>query len=527
MSVGAHAPQELVAENRLLREELARRPSVEEFERLQAQVAELTEALAKANERIAELLAIAQRKSRSNAATPPAPPQTPPDLGADAREAFENRPIPPELPKRDKKKKGKQRPTGRKSLPEHLPAEEHTVHPECCECCGGTDLETIDEVVEVKLHVVREHQRRRVVHRKTCRCRKCGERTTARSLPAPFERSKVTCDWLAWLIFMKFVLLVPLDRVRRDLASRGVPLAMSFLVSQTERAADLLGPVDGVHWQHLLGGNWMASDATGLKVLVKGLPKAQNGHIEVYRNDATVVFQYEAHKGSEPLVSKLAPFQGVLVTDAEHRHNALYDSGRILEAGCNAHGVRKFEAAAKVQPVLAPEGHRFLSLMYIAEAEAREQGLVGDELRAWRATHIPPLMADLRAWMDAVEPTLLPSDPLAGVIRYYRNHWDALFRFVEHPEIPIDNSISEREFQHIAKLRLNSLFAGSTEGAHRAATLLGITATCRAIGVDPLAYLTWAFERLGTHREVYGLSAAQLTPAAYKAAIGESRGPAP
>src|SRR5690606_15156868 len=127
-------------------------------------------------------------------------------------------------------------------------------------------------------------------------------------------------------------------------------------------------------------------------------------------------------------------------------------------------------------------------------------------------------------------PTLIPSDPLAGVIRYYRNHWDALFRFVDRPEIPIDNSLSEREFQHVAKLRLNSLFAGSTEGAHRAATLLGITATCRAIGVDPLAYLTWAFERLGTHRDVFGMSAAQLTPAAYKAAHGPQdapRGPAP
>jgi len=28
-------------------------------------------------------------------------------------------------------------------------------------------------------------------------------------------------------------------------------------------------------------------------------------------------------------------------------------------------------------------------------------------------------------------------------------------------------------------MRLNALFAGSTEGAHRMATLLGIVATCR------------------------------------------------
>ncbi|MBW2734716.1 MAG: transposase [Deltaproteobacteria bacterium] len=118
-----------------------------------------------------------------------------------------------------------------------------------------------------------------------------------------------------------------------------------------------------------------------------------------------------------------------------------------------------------------------------------------------------------------MEPTLTPSDPLAKTLRYYRNHWDALFRFVDHPEIPIDNSASEREYQQVAKIRLNCLFAGSTEGAHRAAVLLGIVATCRALGVDPLGYLGWAFTRLGTHRDVYALSISEITPAAYAAAV--------
>lgn len=77
------------------------------------------------------------------------------------------------------------------------------------------------------------------------------------------------------------------------------------------------------------------------------------------------------------------------------------------------------------------------------------------------------------------------------------------------------NSRTEREFQYVAKLRLNCLFAGGTEGAHRAAVLLGIVATCRRLKLDVEAYLTWVFVRVGTHRDKYGLSAADLTPAAY------------
>ena len=67
--------------------------------------------------------------------------------------------------------------------------------------------------------------------------------------------------------------------------------------------------------------------------------------------------------------------------------------------------------------------------LYLAEAEAQKRGLTGDKLRRWRKKKVPPLADKLKAWMDAVEPTLVPTDPLAEAIRYYRNHWDALFRF--------------------------------------------------------------------------------------------------
>jgi len=33
-------------------------------------------------------------------------------------------------------------------------------------------------------------------------------------------------------------------------------------------------------------------------------------------------------------------------------------------------------------------------------------------------------------------------------------------------------------------------------------------------------YLTWAFERLGTHRDVFGLRLEDMTPAAFKKTLG-------
>jgi transposase len=98
-------------------------------------------------------------------------------------------------------------------------------------------------------------------------------------------------------------------------------------------------------------------------------------------------------------------------------------------------------------------------------------------------------------WLVAVEATLLPSDPLMVAIRYNRRHREALYRFIDDADVPIDNSPPEREFQNVGKLRLNMLFAGSKEGAHRACVLLGIVGSCRVAGVQVQAYLAWAPRR--------------------------------
>ncbi|MDX2053254.1 MAG: IS66 family transposase [Polyangiaceae bacterium] len=483
---------------------------------LRHQISQLVVALARLNERVSELLAVAQRKQRRPPALSEKPPAPPPTVEDEARRAFDERPKAPEKPPQEKLPKQKSKPTGRKPIPQHLEAEEHELRPNACSACHATDLDVVDELIEEKLHVVKEHQRRRVVRRYTCRCRSCGGRTTLRSLPAPYERSKVTCEWLGWLVYQKFWLLTPLDRIRRDLAQRGVPIAMSTLVTLIERAADLLASIDGLHWKQLLASPWMATDGTGLKVIVPKLPVAHNGYIELYRNSDCAVFQYEADKSGEVVLSKLQAFRGTLTADAEHRFNAVFASGLVLEAGCNAHGRRKFRDAEDTQPVLAKEGGAFIGAMYGEEEKAQKLALIGDALRQHRQRYMRPIVRDFEFWRNAVEPTLLPSEPLAVAIRYYNNHSDALFRFIDDPLVPIDNSPTERDFQNVAKLRLNMLFAGSTEGAHRACVLLGIVATCRAQGVPVQAYLTWAFERLGTHRDLFALPLEAMTPAAFK-----------
>lgn len=126
----------------------------------------------------------------------------------------------------------------------------------------------------------------------------------------------------------------------------------------------------------------MGTDATHLNVIIEGVPGTHNGHIEVYQRDGVAVFQYEHDKAGATLASKLSGFTGTLLADAEHRHNAAFADGSIVEAGCNAHGERKLEAAEQTRPALAAAGRTFIKAAYVEEGRAREQGLTGDELKA-------------------------------------------------------------------------------------------------------------------------------------------------
>ena len=99
--------------------------------------------------------------------------------------------------------------------------------------------------------------------------------------------------------------------------------------------------------------------------------------------------------------------------------------------------------------------------MYAHEARTQELGLVGEALVEHRRRLIRPLADQLKRWCEAVAPTLLPSEPLMVAVRYYQRHSEALFRFIDDANVPIDNSATEREFQNVAKLRRAPLIESS------------------------------------------------------------------
>ena len=87
----------------------------------------------------------------------------------------------------------------------------------------------------------------------------------------------------------------------------------------------------------------------------------------------------------------------------------------------------------------------------------------------------------------------------AKALDYNLRRWEALTRFVDDGQLPVDNNWIENQIRPIALGRANWLFAGSLRAGQRAAAVMSLIQSARMNGHDPYAYLKDVLTRLPTH----------------------------
>jgi transposase len=436
---------------------------------------------------------------------------------------------------------------GRGPRPE-LDEDVQTLRPDACDGCGGDDVFVQETRTSLELHYVRAHLRWRKTLREILGCKDCDVVTTPPQPPMPFERATCTFALMAWLCFARCGLFLPLDRLRRDFEAQGARIPSATLDRWFDHGADLLTPIWVVLRLALLQQSTLHTDGTGLRVMfprLKANPVGgdvregevdedgylahqppMNGQIVVFGCSEIVVFYFTPTKEGQHLEPFLElgegldgeplRWTGTLVADAASNHDVLYLDPDRDEGGCNAHGLRKFRDEQDKAPLLASRAMGFLGRVYEVEGRAREKGLDGAELLAYRQEHALPLMTDFHAWLTEHETDLLPENPVAKAMRYYLRHWHALTRFLVDPSVALDNNFAENALRPLALFRKNSLYVGGVEGALRLCVLMTLIGTARLVGVDPYRYLEWALERTVPHPDNRAYTATDLTPHCYK-----------
>jgi transposase len=132
-----------------------------------------------------------------------------------------------------------------------------------------------------------------------------------------------------------------------------------------------------------------------------------------------------------------------------------------------------------------------LGRIYKIDARAREDGLNPQERLKLHQDQSPPLMQDLRKWMQAQfsERKVEPNSGLGEAIKHMDKNWDALTRFLHVEGAPLDNNITERALKRAIQHRRNSLFYKTLNGARVGDTFMSLIHTAELNGMNAFDYL--------------------------------------
>jgi transposase len=385
----------------------------------------------------------------------------------------------------------RQRPTGRKPLPENLPRVEIELLPEEVERDGRAAFEKIGE--EITETVERRPASIVVVRVKKPKfARKDRERYAETEIlvaappELPIERGLAGPAFLADTIVRRWQDHLPLYRLEQVYAREGLELARSTICGWHGELAELARPVVDAMWTDARGAPYLCTDATG--VLVQAKEKCRNGHFwVVVAPGRHVLYRYSAKHDSAAVDAMLAGYKGYLVADAHVVYDHLYATGDVIEVGCWAHQRRYAYKALESEPeralkALALIGELFRIERTIADAPTRKREVV-------RQRDSRQVVERFFAWCDAEVDRVLDATPIAQMIGYARNQRGALSRFLDDAQLPICNNISENALRREVKGRVNWLFVGSDEAAEVNTTFVSLLASCQMHGIEPSAYL--------------------------------------
>jgi transposase len=393
----------------------------------------------------------------------------------------------------------RRRPTGRRPLPAHLPRRrvELDVPEADKQCACGRTKDRIGEDVSEKL----EYEPARFVVVQTVRakyaCGKCHEGIIeAPAPPQAVEKSLAGEGLLAHLVVSKYVDHQPLYRESAIFAREGVDLSRSTLCDWVADAATVLTPIAEELRAQVVAASYLQTDDTTITVLGDD-GGGYKGRLWTYLDPLGQQVVFDAtptHEGDGP-ARFLATFSGKLQADAYTGYDQLYASRRVLEVGCVAHVRRKFVDAfstdVRAAPIVA-----LIQQLYQVE-RAADLDVAGRH--ALRQQESVPLLAKIDTARQQLAAAVLPKSPLGEALRYLNNQWAALQRYVDDGRLSIDNNKAENQLRVIAVGRKNSLFAGSFEGARRAAVLYSRVQSCKLIDVPPFDYLKDVLLRVATH----------------------------
>ena len=388
--------------------------------------------------------------------------------------------------------------TGRMALPASLPREQIIIEPSQ-DVTGwkkiGQQITEELERIPGKLFV-RQYVRNKYVNPngETIVIGALPDRAIAKGIAGP--------GLLAQIVIDKYVDHLPVYRQVQRFEREGMKLPISTLADWISGTCDLLEPLYELHRKQVLSRDYIQADETPIKVLDKAKKgTTHRGYYWVYHAPVSrlVLFDYREGRGREGPGECLKDFTGYLQTDGYALYDDYDNRAGITLFHCMAHARRKFDEALENDKDRAAYVLTQMQKLYALEQTGREQSLSIEELYSLRQQQALPIVESLKTWMMDAYSKVIPQSTIGKALSYSLQRWDKLCLYTQDGRLLIDNNLVENAIRPVAIGRKNYLFAGSHNGARRAAMLYSFLGTCKINNVNPFEWLKDILSRMPSH----------------------------
>lgn len=360
-----------------------------------------------------------------------------------------------------------------------------------CPQCGGDlhewegqteDSEQVD-VVE-RTFVIRKHKRKKYV----CNCGGCVE--TAEGPLKLFDRSRYSINFAIEVAASKYLDHIPLERQVRIMHREGLDIDSQTLWNQIDALAVPLRGAYARLLTHILSHDVIGADETTWKVLgdKKSDKPSKTWHMWAAGCATGVYYKTQESRSTECAEELLGAFNGTVMCDGYYAYAAIAKKYDCIEiANCWSHARRKFVEIEEFFPKETEQILRMIRELYAIESTC-PGGAAGDELRLkLRQERSRAVVEEIRIWATSTK--ALPQSGLGKAIAYMLRLWKHLTRFLDDPQIPLDNNRLERSMRGPVMGRKNHYGSHSKRGTQVAAIFYSLIESAKLVGIEPKAYL--------------------------------------
>lgn len=394
---------------------------------------------------------------------------------------------------------------GRNAIPEHLPVREEVIEPDM----DTTDMvkigEEITETLEYTPASLVKHRviRPKYVHKETSQIH-------IAPIPSrPLPKAIAEASLLSHILIGKYVDHLPLYRQAKMFErDHGYIVAQSTMVDWVRGVCDLLMPLYEVLGKSVMKSSYIQVDESPIKVLAqkdengKSPPKnIFQGYQWVYSSPEKrqVWFNYRKGRGQNGPKEVLAGYSGYIQCDGYSVYDEIASCrDDITLLGCLVHARRYFDRARDSDAERSNYALNIFRQIYQYENKVKQSSTL-EQRQQIRTQHIMPLLNALHTWSGREYDKVLPQSPIAKAMSYFHRQWPKLERAAQDARFELDNNLIENKIRPLALGRKNYLFAGSHDGAMRAAMMYSFFGTCRMHDINPYEWLVDTLNKIPLH----------------------------